>query len=248
MKTIDAPQIELVAACLDCRCKHSVRVPAIGNDFLREMDEWRQKHLGHEIEFWSPKRLIPKDLDDSGFDTSPWWLDFDGFKENANIKLAYASASALTITLASLASDTNLLAGRASTAVDNTSNLYLDYGIAGFITVGSSPTASEQISVFAYAALDDTPNYPDGITGTDANKTISNTGVLNAGLPQVVAISTASTSSVKYPFGPVSLSYLFGGFCPSHWGIFVVHNTGVNLDSTGSNHEVVGKGAYATSI
>ena len=37
----------------------------------------------------------------------------------ADLKLAYGTASDVTITLASLASDTNLLTGRESTAVDN---------------------------------------------------------------------------------------------------------------------------------
>ena len=45
----------------------------------------------------------------------------------ADLKLAYGTASDVTITLASLASDTNLLTGRESTAVDNTSSLVLDY-------------------------------------------------------------------------------------------------------------------------
>ena len=42
----------------------------------------------------------------------------------ADQKIAYGSSAALTITLASLASDTNLLAGRESTAIDNTCLLY----------------------------------------------------------------------------------------------------------------------------
>lgn len=42
-------------------------------------------------------------------------------------KLAYGSSSNLTITLASLATDSSLLTGRESTEVDNTTNKYIDY-------------------------------------------------------------------------------------------------------------------------
>ena len=57
----------------------------------------------------------------------------------ANVKIYYDTAADVTITLASLATDTNLLTGRKSTAVDNSSNKYLDYLISGKITTGTSP-------------------------------------------------------------------------------------------------------------
>jgi hypothetical protein len=60
----------------------------------------------------------------------------------ADLKLSYPAASDLTITLASLGSDTNLLTGRESATIDNSTNLYLDYLISGKITAGTSPTAA----------------------------------------------------------------------------------------------------------
>jgi len=159
----------------------------------------------------------------------------------ASIKSLYPSTSttALTITLASLASDANLLAGRASTAVDNTTNLDLDHLVSGQITVGTSPTINTVIEVWAYAyqtIASGTPAYPDSITGSDANKTMTNIGEKYAVLRPVVNIQVpATTSNVAYSFSPVSIASLFGAM-PQFWGIFVVHNTGVALNATGGNH------------
>ena len=59
----------------------------------------------------------------------------------ADLKLAYGTASDVTITLASLATDANLLTGRESAAIDNTSALVLDYLVSGKITTGTTPTS-----------------------------------------------------------------------------------------------------------
>jgi len=60
-------------------------------------------------------------------------------------KIAYGSSSNLTITLDSLASDTNFLAGRESTEIDNE---YVDYLLSGKVTTGTSPTTHAQYSKF----------------------------------------------------------------------------------------------------
>lgn len=166
---------------------------------------------------------------------------------SSNIKTAYAASVNHTITLASLATDTSLLAGRAGAAIDETSNLYLDEILAGFIETGTSPTVGTEIDVYVYGSIDDVPTYPDGITGSDANKTITNVNVLNSGLKLVASITVTASSNVKYPFGPISVAALFGGVLPKHWGVFIVHNTGVNLNSTGGNHQVTSTGLYSTA-
>ena len=85
----------------------------------------------------------------------------------ADQKIAYGSSAALTITLASLVSDINLLAGCESTAIDNTSNLYLDYLLSGKVTTGTSPTTGKSINIYVYALMEDS-TYPDVLTGTDS--------------------------------------------------------------------------------
>lgn len=164
----------------------------------------------------------------------------------ASVKLAYGSATELTITLASLATDATQLIGRASTVVDNTSNLYLDYLLSGKITVGTSPTTGKEIRVYIYASMNDTPTYPDSITGTDADKTMTSSGVLDAGLVFVQTIATESTSNREYSIRPVSVAALFGGTLPKKWGVFVTHNTAVALNATGSNHAIYATGVYET--
>ncbi len=159
----------------------------------------------------------------------------------ADIKTKYPSTSttALTISLASLASDTNLLAGRESTAVDNTTNLDLDHLVSGQIMVGTTPTANTVIEVWAYAyqtIATGTPTYPDVFDGTDSAETITNASVKFGILRLIASIPvTATTSNVAYPFAPVSIAGIFGAM-PQFWGIFVTQSTGVALNATGGNH------------
>lgn len=159
----------------------------------------------------------------------------------ADIRSRYPSSSTVTMTfvLTSLVSDTNLLAGRASTAVDNTTNLDLDHMVSGLITTGTSPTVGTTIEVWAYAPRSiatGTPTYPDSITGTDANKTMTSANVKNAALRLVASITVDATTARGYDFAPVSIASLYGGSLPPFWGLFVVHNTAVNLNSTAGNH------------
>jgi len=161
----------------------------------------------------------------------------------ASIKIAYASSAALTITLASLATSATLVAGRESTAVDNTTNLYLDYMLAGKITTGTSPTTAKEIRVYVYALVEDA-TYPDVFDGTDSDETVTSTGIRDAALRLAAVIPTTADSDRTYWFGPVSVAALFGGVLPKKWGVFVTHSTGVNLNSTGGNHAIYQTGVY----
>lgn len=160
----------------------------------------------------------------------------------ADIKIKYPSTSSVAVTLspASLASDTTLLAGRASTAVDNTVNLDLDHIISGFITTGTTPTVSTTIELWAYAPISiaaGTATYPDSITGSDAAKTMTSANVKYAALRLISSITIDSTSNRAYPFAPVSIASIFGSM-PSFYGLFTVHNTGVALNATAGNHVI----------
>lgn len=161
-------------------------------------------------------------------------------------KIEYAASSNLTITLASLASDTNLLAGRESSEVVNTANLYVDYLLSGKITTGTSPTTARVIEVWVVGLLDDS-TYPDVFDGTDSAETITNAGIKNSICRLAASIDTTSTSDVVYFFGPVSVAALFGGRIPKKFVVFVTHNTAVNLNSTGSNHQITVTPVYYTT-
>jgi hypothetical protein len=146
----------------------------------------------------------------------------------------YGTPTAMTIGLASLASDTNLLAGRQSTVLDQKDTLdAIDVLVGGKVTTGTGPTTARQIEIWAYASWDDT-EFNDAITGSDGNITL----VTKTLLRLLTIIPTNATTDKVYGWGPFSIAQAYGGVIPVQFGIFIVHNTGVNLNSTGSNHEI----------
>lgn len=155
----------------------------------------------------------------------------------ADVKANYPAASDVTITLASLATDTNLLTGRESTAIDNTTNLYLDYLVSGKITTGTSPADAKSIQVWAVGSWDGT-TYPDGFSGSDSAETITSGNHKNSVCRFLAELATDATSNRTYHFGPVSVAAAFGGVVPKKWLVFVTHNTVANLHSTGSFHQI----------
>jgi hypothetical protein len=166
----------------------------------------------------------------------------------ADIKTKYPSNSSvdLTITLASLASGAAgvYTTGRESTAVDNTTNNDIDHLLSGKITCGTSPTASRQIIVYLYAntsSASGTPTYPavgTGISGSDSGAVFNSANVLSSAVKPCAVITTDNTSDRPYTFGPISVAMMFGGQLPKFWGVYVAHDSGVNLNSTAGNHKL----------
>lgn len=163
----------------------------------------------------------------------------------ADFKLKYPSTStvALTCDLASLATNTQnvFTSGRESTAVDNTTNLDLDHLLSGKIRTGTSPTASRTIAVYVYSPLSissGTPTYPDVLDGTDSAETITSANVLNSMLRLAWSTTIDNTTGRDYFMPPTSVASLFGGVLPPFWGVYVAHDTAVNLDSTSGNHSL----------
>ena len=159
---------------------------------------------------------------------------------------SYPAWSALTITLASLPTSSTLLVGRASTAVSNTTDKFLDVSVAGKIMAGASPTGGV-IEVWAYASFDGTSTYPDSITGTDADKTMTSANVKSSALKFLWATSVDAVSDRPYFMPPTSIAQVFGQV-PSNWGLFVTHSTAVPLNGTGGNHVLSYRGTkYASA-
>jgi hypothetical protein len=163
----------------------------------------------------------------------------------ADILLAYPAATDATITLASLPSDTNLLAGAESTSISNLTNKYLDYLISGKIRTGTSPTTARSIQVWAVASWDGT-NWPDVFDGTASAETITSANHKNAICRLVAEMATDATSDRDYHFSGVSIRDLFGGTCPPAFVLFVTHNTVANLHATAGNHQIRIQGVYET--
>lgn len=148
---------------------------------------------------------------------------------------ANQTGTAHTITLASLASDAALVAGRAGTAIDNgaSGEDAMDAMLGGFITTGTSPVANKQIEIWVSGSYDST-TFAGDATGSDAALTPSAKSLMR--LAQV--IPTDATSNKKYSFCAGSIAALFGGAMPPKYAVYVVHNTGVALNATSGNHQI----------
>jgi hypothetical protein len=159
----------------------------------------------------------------------------------ATISANFSAKTALTITLASLASSSTGLVGVESNEVNNTSNKYIDALLDGFITVGTSPAANTQVNVFVWGGnVSLATKALDTLDGTGSAETITSTGVSYGILKLLKSLTVdAATSNVRYDFGCESLRAALGTFVlPPFWGVFVTQNTGAALNSTGGNHDI----------
>lgn len=148
----------------------------------------------------------------------------------------YSSNTAITMDLSALASSATFVAGRESSQVDNTTNKYVDVLVSGSVSVGTTPTANTSILIYVYGAETSLATTAiDVLDGTDSAETLTNVGILNA-LRLGAAINVpAATTDVQYFVLPFSVAALFGGVVPKFWGLFVAHNTAVNLRSNAIN-------------
>ena len=156
----------------------------------------------------------------------------------ATTTINYSSNTTITCSVASVATSSTFVAGQESNEIDNTTNKYMDALVQGKITVGTTPTANTNIAIYVWGADTSLATTPiDVLDGTDSVETLTNTGILASALKLGAIITvTATTSNVTYNFAPFSVASKFGGVMPKFWGLFVTHNTGVNLNSTSGNH------------
>jgi len=156
----------------------------------------------------------------------------------ADIKLAYGSSTAITCTLASLADNT----ARECTAVDNTSNLYMDALVRLHIKLQTGTPANEMaVYVYAYGSEDGT-NYTDNATGSDAAVTLR----APTNLKLVGVISCPTAGGLTYKSHPISIASAFGGILPRKWGVVVENQTAVAFSATEGDHDKDYTGVYAT--
>lgn len=147
------------------------------------------------------------------------------------------SNQALTLTIASLGNTS----ARESTAVDNTSNLFMDVKLAVKVKTNAAGTsATGVVNVFAYATADGGTTYSGGATGTNAAYTNNKDALIYLGSLPTIANATTYVSMF-------SLSRAFGyGGIPAKWGIVIDNQSGAALDSTAGNHSAVYQGINAT--
>ena len=162
----------------------------------------------------------------------------------ASVKVAYAAASNLTVTnLAGLSSSATWVLGWESDAVDNTSNLYLDYRVTAKITAESAGLSAGEIRLYLVGMLDDS-TWPDVFDGTESTETVTDTEIRDAICLLGAMTMTDTTASRVYYLDCPSVAAVFGGNLPAKFVIFITQSTGTTLETTGQ--QVTIKGSYAT--
>lgn len=145
---------------------------------------------------------------------------------SGDIKNAYGTDSQpVTISL-NLLQDTT---ARESTAVDNSSNLFLDALAALDIKTGATPSATGYVVIYAYGTSDGGSTYTGGATGSDAGLTVEIT------LKVLKVLPVTATADRIYEVGPFSIAGAFGGNLPEEWGIVVENQTGDALNASGNS-------------
>lgn len=152
----------------------------------------------------------------------------------ATVTTAYAAKATITITLTSLANGS----ARESTAIDNTTNKYLD-ALVRVQSNGSAAGNTGAVDFYVYAALGDT-TYADAATGTDAAFTAANRD--NARYLGSVTMNATTGVVAVLP----SVAFAFGGVMPSKWGLIAVNNSGAALSATAAQHVVEYEGITQT--
>lgn len=142
------------------------------------------------------------------------------------IKELFGSSTALTITIASLASST-VGVGRQSTIVDNTTARYQKILLYCLCTMGTTPTANRTVRYYLIRDDNNGSNYRS-----------DNAGASDAGFTVKMA---QPIGSLYIDVATSNLGY-YGDFVIENpgpkWGIAIVHDAVAALNSTGSNHYI----------
>lgn len=155
----------------------------------------------------------------------------------ANIKSAFGSITAFTLTLASLASS-NVGVGRQSTMVDNSTNLFWGALINLLLKMGTTPTVNTIIYIFLIRDNRDTTAIRDDNAGaSDAAITIANAQLIGVLLCPVTTTGAFLSKILDTGF--------LGELGPG-WGIAAVNATQVALSASG--HVADWEGYYKTVV
>jgi hypothetical protein len=141
------------------------------------------------------------------------------------MSVTYGSATAITISIASLADD----GGYQSTFVENGTNLYDDVHVRIRTTGQASGTLTTEW--YVYFSLGD-GDYTDGCTGSDGTFTTAN----RRNSQHLASVQMDTTSQVEG--GPYSVAAACGGSVPERWGLICINRSGATLSTTAGNHVI----------
>lgn len=263
------------AICEACRHRHPIDFdPLVPTPAF---SDWYTKHGGHAgVNFLWPERSRAKSWTDrlvaafrwerrrpetreAGYfpvlqTPDGWQLPaLASFLMNANVNAAYGATVTPTLTLASLAASSTLLAGRESSAIDNgAATKALDYLVAGNFRAGAANNQAGRIILGAVAARDDSPTWPDVFDGTDSTETISKQGIFDAIVRILADIAADNTASQTWYAAKASLITCMGLTVPPDQFVFFVAQsiqTGTNVwSATEGDHAVRYEAISATVV
>jgi len=146
----------------------------------------------------------------------------------ATSNIAYSSNTPITFDISSLGTSSTFVAGRESTQIDNTTNLYIDCivnveGINGHAS--TAPTVGQYIGLWLWGADTSLATTAiDVLDGTDSAETLSHVSVLRSLRLVASPRVTVATANLKYWIQPFSVASHFGGTMPKFWGLYLAHN------------------------
>ena len=161
-------------------------------------------------------------------------------------KLTYAASAALTQTnLDGLASSATWVAGWESAAIDNSSNLYIDYRINAVLQLESTGTSAGEARMYLVAEQSDS-TWPDVFDGTESTETITDTEERDSICRLAArAVNDTTASAFVYLQCP-SVAAVFNGTCPRKFVVFITQSSGNTLETTGDPNQVYVAGVYLT--
>lgn len=160
-----------------------------------------------------------------------------------DIKRVYASSSTITVTnLHSLAASSTYLGCWESGAIDNTSNLYMDYRITAVLVTHASNRQAGELRMYLIGPTDDT-TWPDVTDGTESTESFTDTEERDACAILAAAVTVDNTASATYTINCPSANAVFGGNLPKK---FVVMITGDAATSTNAQLAAAGSAVYIT--
>jgi hypothetical protein len=144
----------------------------------------------------------------------------------------YAASQAVGITLNGLA--TSATVGRQSTAVDNTTNPFMDVILqVRFRLLAGTPITDQSVYVYVYGS-EDGVNFTDGMASTDAALTPR----VPTNMTLLQTISAATAGGLQWQGNPISVALAFGGLLPRKWGVYIRNYTGFAFTATAGENVV----------
>lgn len=156
--------------------------------------------------------------------------------------IAYGTSTAITCTLASLASSAS--AGRGSAVVDNSTTLFVDALLTLAVKTSASALANDKACyLYFYGSEDGTAYNGSSAEAEGTNAAVTLDSPTNLKGPVVISCP-ASATTYKWVG---SVAQFFGGVLPKKWGFVLQNYTGQALDATEGNHQKTFTGVTYTN-